>query len=286
MIINTITLGLIFAILGIGIFISFKILNYTDLTCEASFTCGAAISAIICSSNINFMVAILLSFIGGCLAGFITAILHTKLHINKVLSGILTLTAFYTINLWITGLDPNIGLERSIQTIFVKNNDIINLIIMLAIVIIIILFMIFFFKTKTGLSVRACGDNEKMINANACDIDKLKIIGLALSNALIALAGSLFMQYERYYDSTFGNGLMVVGVASIIIGESLIRHKHNLPIMLIAIILGSTIYRFIYLFIIEVTSEPTNMKLISAVTIIICILISNLKKGGYKYVEN
>ncbi len=276
MILNTIILGFIFAILGFGIFISFKILNFTDLTAEASFTLGAAISVMLSTYNLP-IIGLLLAFIGGGMAGCITALLHTKLHIDKVLSGILTLTAFYTINLWVTKLDPNINLLRTQNTIFFKGQDGINLCIIAGIVILIIIALILFFKTKTGLSVRACGDNEIMVETLTIDTDKVKIIGLMLSNALIALSGALFMQYQRYYDSSFGVGMMVVGVATIIIGETLIRHRHNMPLMLIAIALGSIIYRLIYLLVLNITGEPTMMKLISAVAIVICICLSKVK---------
>lgn len=281
MILNTIILGLIFAILGFGIFISFKILNFTDLTAEASFTLGAAVSVMFCTQNLAFL-GLVLSLVGGAIAGGITAVLHTKLHIDKVLSGILTLTAFYTINLWVTGLDPNINLTRDAVTIFIRNQDVANLFIILGIVAILTVGIILFFKTKTGLSIRACGDNEIMVETLTVDTDKLKIIGLMLSNALIAFAGALFMQYQRYYDSSFGIGMMVVGVATIIIGEALIRHRHNLGLMLVAITIGSIIYRFIYLLVLQTSGEPTAMKLISAVAIVVCICTSKIKWKGKK----
>ena len=271
MILNTIILGLIFSILGFGIFISFKILNFTDLTAEASFTLGAAISIMLCQYDLAIL-GIIGSLIGGAFAGFITAILHTKLKIDKVLAGILTLTAFYTINLWVTKLDPNIMLEKSNRTIFFQNNDILSLLVIFLIVVAIIIFLIFFFKTK-------------MIETLNVDIDKLKILGLMLSNMLIALSGAIFAQYQRYYDSSFGVGMMVVGVATIIIGEALIRYRHNLKIMLVAIAIGSIIYRFIYLGVLHIAGEPTAMKLISALAIIACICLSKVKikrKGGKK----
>ena len=276
MIINTLTLGFIFTLLGFGIFLSFKILNFTDLTAEASFTFGGSIAVIFCQNSLPFL-GIIFSLIGGGCAGIITALLHTKLHIDKVLSGILTLTAFYTINLWVTSLDPNVSLDKKTLTIFPRNNEIASLFIALGIVSIIGILLFLFFKTKTGLSVRACGDNEVMIETQGMNIDNLKIIGLALSNALIALSGALFMEQQRYYDSSFGTGMMVVGVATIIMGEALIRFRHSLPIMLIAISIGSIIYRFIYIFVLFLGGEPTTMKLISSICLIICICISKIK---------
>ena len=276
MILNTLTLGFIFALLGFGIFLSFKILNFTDLTAEASFTLGGAIAVMCCQNNLSFL-GILLSFIGGAGAGTITALLHTKLHIDKVLAGILTLTAFYTINLWVTGLDPNMSLDKKTLTIFPRNNDIASLFIAIGIVVLVGILLFLFFKTKTGLSVRACGDNETMIETQSVNIDNLKIIGLALSNGLIALSGALFMEQQRYYDSSFGTGMMVVGVATIIMGESLIRFRHSLPFMLLAISLGSIIYRFIYILVLQLGGEPTTMKLISALCLVICICLSKIK---------
>ena len=229
-----------------------------------------------CQNNLSFL-GILLSFIGGAGAGTITALLHTKLHIDKVLAGILTLTAFYTINLWVTGLDPNMSLDKKTLTIFPRNNDIASLFIAIGIVVLVGILLFLFFKTKTGLSVRACGDNETMIETQGVNIDNLKIIGLALSNGLIALSGALFMEQQRYYDSSFGTGMMVVGVATIIMGESLIRFRHSLPFMLLAISLGSIIYRFIYILVLQLGGEPTTMKLISALCLVICICLSKIK---------
>lgn len=276
---DTVTIGLILAILGFGIFVSFKILNITDLTVEASFTLGSAICIVFANYNMPVL-GLLMGFIGGAGAGLITALLHTKLKLDAVLSGILTLTAFYSINLWVTNNIPTVNLSSSGSSIFLRQIDSpVNLIIALTIVIIIGIALFYFFKTKTGLSIRACGDNETMINTLCESVDKLKIIGLMLANGLVALSGALFMCFERYYDYTFGNGMMVIGVAAIIIGEALIPHKHKMIFMFLAIVIGSVAYRIIYALVLDLNNgNPNNMKLITSISIVLCILLASLRE--------
>ena len=277
MVLNAITLGFIFALLGFGIFLSFKVLNFTDLTAEASFTCGAAISVVFTSMGLPFL-SLLLAAIGGALAGTITALLHTKLHIEKVLSGILTLTAFYTINLLITNFRPNLSLSRDVRAVFPRDNPYVSLVIAIGFAMLVAAALVLFFRTKVGLTVRATGDNENMVQSLGMDTDRYKIIGLALSNAVIAISGALFMQYERYYDASFGTGMMVVGVVTIIIGEVFSSRRHYTAIMLLGITLGSIIYRFLYMGVLYWTNQPQYMKLISALSIILFILLSRLRK--------
>lgn len=281
MVLNAITLGFIFALLGFGIFLSFKVLNFTDLTAEASFTCGAAISVVFASMGLPFL-SLLLAAIGGALAGTITALLHTKLHIEKVLSGILTLTAFYTINLLITNFRPNLSLSRDARAVFPRDNPYVSLVIAIGFALLVAAALVLFFRTKVGLTVRATGDNENMVQSLGMDTDRYKIIGLALSNAVIAISGALFMQYERYYDASFGTGMMVVGVVTIIIGEVFSSRRHYTAIMLLGITLGSIIYRFLYMGVLYWTNQPQYMKLISALSIILFILLSRLRKTKKK----
>ncbi|MDY6392406.1 MAG: ABC transporter permease [Bacilli bacterium] len=281
MVLNAITLGFIFALLGFGIFLSFKVLNFTDLTAEASFTCGAAISVVFASMGLPFL-SLLLAAIGGALAGTITALLHTKLHIEKVLSGILTLTAFYTINLLITNFRPNLSLSRDVRAVFPRDNSYVSLVIAIGFALLVAAALVLFFRTKVGLTVRATGDNENMVQSLGMDTDRYKIIGLALSNAVIAISGALFMQYERYYDASFGTGMMVVGVVTIIIGEVFSSRRHYTAIMLLGITLGSIIYRFLYMGVLYWTNQPQYMKLISALSIILFILLSRLRKTKKK----
>ncbi len=273
MIVNAITLGFIFTLLGFGVFVSFKILNFTDLTAEASFTLGAAVSVVFARMGLP-EIGLILGFIAGMGAGLITALLHTKLHIDKVLSGILTLTAFYTINLLVTNFSPNISLAREARTIFPANAEWAPPIIAFAFVAVIGVGLYFFFKTKFGLLFRASGDNETMVTTAGFDIDKTKIAGLMLANGLVALSGALFMQYQRYYDATFGTGMMIVGVSCIVIGEIFTFRRHEVAFMLAGITVGSILYRFIYLLVIQISGQPQYMKLFSALFIIAFIILS------------
>ena len=276
MVLNAITLGFIFSLLGFGIFLSFKVLNYTDLTAEASFTVGAAISVVFARMGLPFL-GLPLAMAGGAVAGLITGLLHTKLGIEKVLSGILTLTAFYTINLLVTNFQPNISLPKDALTVFVYRNDWANLAIAAAFSLAVGFLLTLFFRTRIGLKVRATGDNENMVKSIGANTDAYKLLGLALSNAIIALSGALFMNYERYYDASFGTGMMVVGVVTIIIGEVLTLKKHYLSLMLIGIVLGSIAYRFLYMGVLYFTNQPQFMKLISAASIVIFIIIGRLR---------
>ena len=274
MILNSLTLGFIFSLLGFGIFLSFKILNFTDLTAEASFTFGAALSAVFVNLGLP-EVGLLLSLLGGAFAGLITAFLHQRLHIDKVLSGILTLTAFYTLNLLVTGFVPNISIARDIRTIFPRGEDLASFFISMGIALAIGVGLIFFFKSKLGIRIRASGDNPDILSSSGYSVDFHQAFGLAFSNAMIALSGALFMQYQRYYDSTFGTGMMIVGVSCIVIGEAFTFKKHELALMVSGILLGSLLYRLIYLFVIQASGQPQYMKLVSALSIVLFIGISN-----------
>lgn len=273
MILNSLTLGFIFALLGFGIFLSFKVLNFTDLTAEASFTLGAAISVMMVNLGVP-EAGLLLSILAGAGAGFITAFLHQKLGIDKVLSGILTLTAFYTINLLVTNFTPNLSLARETRTLFPRNDDLVSFFIAMGIALAIGGLLILFFRTRLGIAVRATGDNDGVLATHGKSADFYQMFGLMLSNGLIALSGALFMQYQRYYDSTFGTGMMIVGVSCIVIGEIFTFKKHSLLLMVIGILLGSLLYRLIYLFVITYSGQPQYMKLVSALSIIAFIVIS------------
>ncbi len=275
MIVNALVLGFIFSLLGYGVFVAMRIMNFTDLTAEASFTLGAAIAVMMTKSGFP-MLGVLLGTLGGAGAGLITGLLHTKLHIDKVLSGILTLTAFYTINLMVTGFAPNLSLARGIATIFPSDNEYLSLVIAGCVAILIGVGLIVFFRLRPGLCLRACGDNETMVQSSGKSTDMLKILGLMLANGLVGLSGALFMEYQRYYDSTFGTGMMIVGVSCIVIGEIFTLKRHDIPLMIIGIILGSILYRFIYLLVLNVSNQPQYMKLFSSLSIILFIVLSKV----------
>ena len=284
--IDTYSIALIFTVLGLGVFISFRILNITDLTIEASYAFGALICAKICMA-VNPYFALLVSFIGGMGAGLITALLHTKLKINAILSGILTLTAFYSVNLIVANGDLSIALKGytvdglSNYTMF-PNNEYARFGILFGIVIVLMIFLSLFFRTKLGLSIRACGDNEEMAKTQSISTDKMKVIGLMLSNGFVALAGALFTEFNASYSTNVERGVMVVGVATIIIGEVLILKKHNLDLMLIGILGGSIVYRLIYSLILELSFiKARDLQLIQA-SFLVVILVVGIVYDNYQ----
>ncbi|MCR5422997.1 MAG: ABC transporter permease [Bacilli bacterium] len=298
LIITCIQIGLCFGIMAMGIHISFRILGVPDLTIDGAFTLGAAVSAFLCLNNLPIL-GLILGVLAGAIAGIITGLLHTKLKIQAVLAGILTMTALYSINFWVTKRRPSIGLYqnktifsildnlKSISILSSNLKEILTLVIILAFSMIIVFALDRFFKTNLGLAVRATGDNEAMVKASSINTDNMKIIAFALSNALVALAGGLYVQLQRNYDNSYGNGMMVIGVASIIIGEAIFR-KRKLGYAFLISIFGAIIYEFIFMLALLIDSvDPIDIKIITALIIIlsVCIpmLYKKIKKGSVKH---
>ena len=281
-ILGALELGAIFSILSLGLYISFKVLDIPDLTVDGSFTTGCAVSAIVTVAS-SPVLGLILAFVAGALAGLVTGLLITKLKINAILAGILTQTALYSINLRIMDGKPNISLLDS-KTIFTNINQITSygtLIVLFIFVIVIVLLLNYFLKTQLGLALRACGDNEYMVRASSIDTDKMKLIGLSLANGLVGLSGALYTQQQTYSDITAGIGMMVIGLASIIIGTTFIKNEKVL-ISLIATVIGAIFYRFVLTFALQVGITSGDLKLLSAVIVVIAISSTKLKLGGKK----
>ena len=287
-VVSALSQGLLWSVLAIGVYLSYRFLNISDLTSEGSFTLGAAV----CASNIvrgmDPLLSCLLALIAGALAGLVTGVLHTKFKMPSLLAGILSMTGLYSINLRIMG-KANIPLTQSV-TLLTKLKDMLGLTrdrdaaiyLGLIVVIILIVLLVWFFNTEFGFSVVATGNNDKMIRANGVDSDKTIIAGLMLSNALIALSGSLVAQYNGYADVTMGIGAIVVGLASVIIGEVLFKDKY-FAVCLIGVVVGSIIYRLIVTFVVNTNFISANdMKLFTAIVVAVAIIIAN--KGGKKRV--
>lgn len=275
-------LGIIYAIMALGVFLSFRTLNMPDLTVDSSFTLGAAFSAVLCVSG-HPVLGLIIAFIAGCAAGSITALLTTKLKIQPILSGILMMLALYSINLKVMGNKSNIPLSRvlNIPTIFSPFFDTaleyyMALIICTAVLATIIALLVYFLKTKFGLVLRATGDNEKMVRASGVDTDFTTIVGLALSNGLVALSGALIAQYQGYTDVGMGIGMVVIGLASVIIGE-VIFGTSSLLRRLIAVVLGAVLYRFIIAGALELGMPPTDLKLVSAIIVAIALSMGTIR---------
>lgn len=251
--IGTLQQGMLFALLSMGIYIAFKILNIPDLTTEGSFTFGTAVSAMLTTMG-HPLLGILCGTLAGFCAGIVTGLLQTKCGIHPVLSGILTMSGLYSINMWVLGETPSVSListpQKPMETVFslvgglfpTLSDDIVKLIVTSAVTILVALILTWFFKTRTGLSIRAAGDNDTMVRASSINVDGIKILAIAVANACIGLCGALYTQFQRFADINGGMGMLVVGLASVIIGE-VFAGKKGVAIGLIGAIAGSVIYR-------------------------------------------
>ncbi|MGG5359685.1 MULTISPECIES: ABC transporter permease [unclassified Enterococcus] len=272
--------GVLWALLAIGVYLTYRILDIADLTAEGSFPLGAGIAAISITNGISPLLASLLGFVGGMGAGLITGLLHTKLKIPALLAGIITMTGLYSITSRIMKA-PNIPLLGQ-ETIFTwvqdfgmtKNNAVMVVGLIFALIVIGLLFA--FFRTEIGLAMRATGDNLAMSEANGINTDNMKIVGYMLSNGCIALSGALLAQNNGFADLNSGIGTIVIGLASIIVAEVLFRNQ-PLLIRLLTIVLGAIIYRFILALVFEMNVEPSDSKLASAIVLVICLSLPQVQ---------
>lgn len=281
-IIGALELGCIFAILSLGLYISFRVLNIPDLTVDGSFTTGCAVSAIVTVAG-SPALGMGLAFCAGCIAGMASGFLITKLKINQILAGILIQTGLYSINLHIMNERPNIALINN-PTIFANLNfagRYSKLIILMVILLVITALLAYFLETQMGVALRAVGDNEDMVRASSIDTDRMKIIGLGLANGLVAFSGAVYTQQQTYADITAGIGMMVIGLASIIIGMAFIR-SDKVILSLVATIFGAIFYRFVLTIALQMGLPAGDLKLLSALIVIVAISSSNLSAFGLK----
>ncbi|WP_255314260.1 ABC transporter permease [Bacillus sp. FJAT-26390] len=265
--------GLLYALMALGVYITFRILDFPDLTVDGSFTTGAAIGTVLTVNGTAPWLAIICSFIGGAIAGTFTGLLHTKGKVNGLLSGIIMMIALYSINLRIMG-KPNLSL-RGHDNLF---DNVSTLAVMIVFVIIVKLVLDLFFRTDIGLSLRATGDNSRMIRSFGANTDVTTIFGIALSNALVATSGGLVAHYQKYADNSMGIGMIVIGLASVIIGEAIFGARTIFRATLAAV-LGSIIYRIIYAFALRVDwLDASDMKLITAVIIIFALVVPSTRR--------
>ena len=279
-ILKAIELGLIFSILSLGVYISFRVLNVLDLTVDGSFATGCAVCAVMTIAGHPYL-GLLLAFVAGGLCGMVTAFLQTKMHMQPLLAGILTMVALYSINLRIMSGAPNISLF-STNTLFTLIDSELLILLIFSLVIGFVLFG--FFKTNLGLMLRATGDNEVMVRSSSINVDRMKFIGMALSNGIVALSGALLAQYQNFADITSGTGMMVLGLAGIIIGEAILR-KRTIGFGIASAIIGACIYRLLYQFALQFGIPATDMNLMSAILVAITISLPYLKRKGVKHVR-
>jgi len=277
--------GLIFSIMVIGILISFRVMDFADLTCEGSVAAGAAIATVHIVNGGSIIVALLLAFLVGALAGGVTAVIHNKFKIPGLLAGILTMTMLYSINLRIMGNRANIPLLKS-ETFFdkVENlfpflpSSVASLIGITLVVLLIKAVVDIFFRTDLGLSLGALGGNEQMVISQGINPEYLKIMGIGVSNGLIALSGGLLAQYQGFADGNLGQGMIVQGLAGIMIGEFLFS-SNRISLITLRAILGAIIYKALmflgrkYGYIIHIT--PNDFKLLTGVLVIISLWVAS-----------
>ena len=282
---GSLELGMIYAVLALGVFLSFRTLNMPDLTVDGSIVTGMAVSAIICAGGGNAFAALAGAFIGGALAGLATGLLHTKLKIQAILAGILVMMASYSVNLRIMGKTPNIPLMKS-ETIYkiadrllepTYGGIIMNFLLLAVIIAVLYLFL----QTRLGFVFRATGDNEDMVKACGVSCDSMKLMGLAISNGLVGLAGGMLAQNQAFADINSGVGMMVIGLASVILGEVIFGTKTLLR-RLIAAALGAVVYRIIMAQALYLGMESTDMKLVSAAIVAIALSLGLLGEKGSK----
>lgn len=300
--------GLLWAIMAIGIYISYRILDFADLTVEGSFASGGATSAIIMTLAKDFVakspgagvfiafISIICAVLVGGLAGLITGLLNTKLKIAPILSGILTMTGLYSVNLMIMGIGSggaknNVALG-AIGTLFTKIGEVINIgknyiVIIIGIVVVaaVIAILYWFLGTEVGSAMRATGNNEKMAKAQGINTQNSKILGLVVSNALVALSGALVAHQQANASVTMGVGSLVIGLAAIIIGESIISAKFPFWARLLSIVIGSVIYRIIISFIFLAGVNSEYIKLMSAILVIVILAIPLIKEQIKKIIK-
>ncbi|MFC7679447.1 ABC transporter permease [Paenibacillus sp. GCM10028914] len=271
---SPIELGLLYALMALGVYITFRILDFPDLTVDGSFTTGGAVAAVLITNGAAPWLATLGALAGGMLAGVCTGLLHTKGRINGLLSGIIMMIALYSINMRILG-KPNVSIGDG-ETIFASLDPIY---VMLVIVIIGKLLLDAFFRTDLGLSLRATGDNKRMIRSFGVNTDTTTILGLSISNGLVALSGAVVAQHSGFADIGSGIGMIVIGLASVIIGEAILG-TGSVFRTTAAVILGSIIYRIVVALAYEIKwLEASDLKLITAIIVIIALVVPTIRRS-------
>ena len=282
-ILSALELGCIYALVALALYLSYRVLNIADMTTDGAFTLGCAVSATVAVAGYPLL-AFPAAMVAGAAAGFITATLQTKLSIPSILAGIITNTGLYTVNLAVMGFSSNINMLRA-ETFFtmVKGSlgTVYRLVPAAVITALCAVGLILFLKTRLGLSIRATGDNPDMVRASSINTRFTITIGLCVANSLTALSGAILAQYQKTADINLGTGMVVIGLASLIIGESLIP-KASVPVKILSVVLGSILYRFIIALALRLDLPSECLKLISAVIVAIAIGLPAIKKGGRK----
>lgn len=269
--------GLIFGILALGVYLTYKVLDFADLSVEGTYPLGASITAILLTQGVSPLLAILMSLVGGMVAGAVTGFLHVKLKITNLLSGILVMSALYSINLRVLGNKSNIPLfnEKTIFNQGVLINKTVTLLLTIIIIAVLVKLIIdLFLKTKFGFMIKATGDNSQLVTTLGVNLGFVKIICLMISNGLVALAGSLSAQYQGFADVTMGTGTIVIGLAAVIFGEAIFKKsKWILPTTMA--IIGAVLYQSCTAIALQIGFPPNDLKLLSALIVTLALALNS-----------
>ena len=288
-IIGVIEEGLIYAIMALGLYITYKILDFPDLSVDGTFPMGAAVTAMLILKGVHPALTLVLSFAAGLPAGCITGLIHVKLKVRDLLSGIIMMTALYSINLRIAGKAnlPIFSKETIFENAFLESvvpealDPYLVSIILFVIVLVCKILLDLFLKTRAGYLLRAVGDNEVLVTSLAKDKGMVKILGLALANGFVALAGCVYCQQKGFFEVSTGTGTMVIGLASVIIGTKLLKRFHSVKATT-AVIFGSIVYKACVSLAIALGMAASDLKLITAVLFLIILVASNRKERKVK----
>ena len=270
-VINALEQGLLFALVAMGVYITYKILDFPDLSVDGTFPLGASISAALLINGVNPWISILIATIGGAIAGSITGFLHVKLKISNLMSGILVMMGLYSVNLRIMG-KSNIPLFNT-NYIF-KSTAVNSIFIILAIVVVVKIILDLFLKTKAGFLLTAVGDNEQVVSSLGVNKNLVKVLGLAISNGLVALAGALTAQHQGFADVTMGPGIVVMGLAAVIIGVSIFGKISFIKATTLSIF-GAIIYKLVIAIALWMKLNPNDLKILTAVLVAVALAANN-----------
>lgn len=279
-ILSILELGLAYAVLALGVYIPFRVLNQADLTVEGSFTFGAAVCAVVTVQG-HPVLGLFLGMLAGAAAGLVTAILQTQFGVAPILSGILTMTGLYSINLWVLGGKSNVPMiqGKSIFSYFQSwiGGGFHKVAALVVVVAVLMIFLNVFFRTTLGLSIRATGDNERMVRSSSVSTNLTRCVALALGNGLVGLAGGVVAQLQQFADVQMGSGMVVVALASLIIGETIF---HNTSILrgTLAAVVGSVLYRLIVALVLKTSIPAYAVKLISALVVAVAVCYPVIRK--------
>ena len=274
---SALELGFIYALVALALFLSFRILNIADMTTDGSFTLGCAVSATVAVAGHPWL-ALPAAMIAGAAAGSVTAMLQTKCRVPSILAGIITNTGLYTVNLAVMGFSSNVNMLRT-ETIFSLLGPQLKIVPAAVISVTAAVLIVLFLNTRLGLSIRATGDNPDMVRASSINTGFTITVGLCISNAMTALSGAVLAQYQKTADINLGTGMVIIGLASLIIGETIFRSR-SLWLKALGALVGCIVYRFIIAVALRLDVPSECLKLVSAIIVALAIALPNIKKKG------